>query len=207
MDFLGRGRSSQEPNHLHGVMSSFPPPSSTFVCFPILVFGLLFVSFHVRLYLIMVLLFLCQQFILLPCHLIMCCVNRVLLCCRSLWMTDLSGLLTCVDVCSFIGITAQVYTLHWGLWRLFSAGFTSADISVFLSVSDWPCQSLCQSCSISFPLHLSLVHKVTLFAPLPLLLSFTLFILNSLCVSLFFVNLHCLFSISRVLSAQHHFIL
>lgn len=84
MDFLGRGRSSQEPNHLHGVMSSFPPPSSTFVCFPILVFGLLFVSFHVRLYLIMVLLFLCQQFILLPCHLIMCCVNRVLLCCRSL---------------------------------------------------------------------------------------------------------------------------
>lgn len=119
MDFLGRGRSSQEPNHLHGVMSSFPPPPSTFVCFPILVFGLLFVSFHVRLYLTMVLLFLCQQFILLPCHLIMCCVNKVLLCCRSLRMMDLSGLLTCVDVCSFIGITAQVYTLHLGLWRLF----------------------------------------------------------------------------------------
>lgn len=96
-------------------------------------FGLLFVSFHVRLYLIMVLLFLCQQFILLPCHLIMCCVNRVLLCCRSLRMMELSGLLTCVDVCLFIGITAQVYTLHLGLWRLFSAGLTSADISVFLS--------------------------------------------------------------------------
>lgn len=142
----------------------------TFVCFPILVFGLLFVSLHVRLYLIIVLLFLCQQFILLPCHLIMCSVSRVLLWCCSLRMMELSGLLTCVDVCSFFGITAQVYRLHLGLWRLFSAGQTSADISIFLSMSEWPFQSLCQSSCILFPLRpfvLSLIHKIILSAPPP----------------------------------------
>lgn len=115
MDFLGRNCSSQEPNHLHGVMFFFlnSPPRS-FV-FPILVFGLLFVSSHVGLYLIIVLLFLCQQFILLPCHLIMCCVNSVLLQHHSLRMMVLSGLLTCGDVCSFIGIIAQVNTFDLGL--------------------------------------------------------------------------------------------
>lgn len=133
MDFLGRSCSSQEPNHLHGVMSFFFfTPSSTFVCFPILVFGLLFVSSHVGLYLIIVLLFLCQQFIPLPCHLITCCVNSVLLWHHSLPMMLSSGLLTCVDVCSFIGITAQVNTLRLGLWGLFSEGHTQADISVCL---------------------------------------------------------------------------
>ena len=95
-----------------------PPPTSTFVCFPVLAFGLLFVSYHVGLYLIIVLLFLCQQFIPLPCHLIMCCVNSVLLRASSFFcgLTVLSGLLTCVDVCSVAGITAQVNTLHLGLW-------------------------------------------------------------------------------------------
>lgn len=123
MDFLGRSCSSQEPNHLHGVMSFFFfTPSSTFVCFPILVFGLLFVSSHVGLYLIIVLLFLCQQFIPLPCHLIMCCVNNVLLQHHSLRMMVLSGLLTCVNVYSFSGITAQVNTLHLGLRGLLSEG-------------------------------------------------------------------------------------
>lgn len=156
MDFLGRGWSSQEPNHLHGVMSFFPPPASTSVCFPILVFGLLFVSFHVRLDLIMVLLFLCQQFILLPCHLIMCCVNRVLLCCCSLRMIELSGLLTCVAVCLYIGIISQVYALHLGLWRQFSAGLTSADIFVFQTLSNWPCQSICHSCGILYSLFILL---------------------------------------------------
>lgn len=191
MDFLGRGWSSQEPNHLHGVMSFSPPPASTFVCFPILVFGLLFVSFHVRLYLIMVLLFLCQQFILLPCHLIMCCVNRVLLCCCSLRMMRL---LTCVAVSLFIGIIAQVYTLHLGLWRQFSAGLTSADIVVFQTLSSWPCQSICHSCGILYSLFILLCASTRtqsyLLWPPPF--SFTLFILNSLCVSLSFVNLHCL---------------
>lgn len=95
-------------------------------------FGLLFVSSRVGLYLIIVLLFLCQQFIPLPCHLIMCCVNSVLLWHHSLPMMVSSGLLTCVDVCSFIGITAQVNTLHLGLWGLFSEGHKQADISVFL---------------------------------------------------------------------------
>lgn len=104
----------------------FFTPSSTFVYFPILVFDLLFVSSHVGLYLIIVLLFLCQQFILLPCHLIMCCVNSVLLRHHSLRMMVLSGVLTCVDVCSFIGISAQVNTLHLGLCGLFSEDHTPA---------------------------------------------------------------------------------
>lgn len=165
MDFLGRSCSSQEPNHLHGVMSFFFffTPSFTFVCFPILVFGLLFVSSHVGLFLIIVLLFLCQQFILLPCHLIMCCVNSVLLRHHSLRMIVLSGLLTCVDVCSFIGITAQVNTLHLGLWWLFSEGHAPTHISIFLSVSPCHCwNSLsvahCSPCSISFALCSSSVH-------------------------------------------------
>lgn len=118
MDFLGRNCSSQEPNHLHGVMFFFVfffKLSSTLICFSILVFGLLFVSSHVGLYLIIVLLFLYQQFILLPCHLIMCCVNSVLLQHHSLRMMVLSGLLTCGDVCSFIGIIAQVNTFDLGL--------------------------------------------------------------------------------------------
>lgn len=103
----------------------------------------------------MVLLFLCQQFILLPCHLIMCCVNRVLLCCCSLRMMELSGLLTCVAECLFIGIIAQVCTLHLGLWRLFSAGLTSADIFVFQTLYNWPCQSICHSCGILYSLFIS----------------------------------------------------
>lgn len=139
-------------------------------------FGLLFVSSHVGLYLIIVLLFLCQQFILLPCHLIMCCVNTVCCCCIILcgWWCYL-GLLTGVDVCSFIGITAQVNTFHLGLWGLLSEGHTQADISVFLSLSHCHCQSLCSSlsCSISFSLFVPLYSplsyhksaKITLFAP------------------------------------------
>lgn len=99
----------------------FFTPSFLFVCFPILVFGLLFVSSHVGLYLIIVLLFLCQQFIPLPCHLIMCCVNSALLQHHSLLMMLLSGLLTCVDVCSFIGITSQVNTVGLGLCTKISA--------------------------------------------------------------------------------------
>lgn len=146
-----------------------------FVCFPILAFGLLFVSSPVGLYLIIVLLFLCQQFIPLPCHLIMCCVNSVLLRHHSLRMMVLSGLLTCVDVCSFIGITAQVNTLHLGLWGLFSEGHTLADISVFLSVSRCHCQSLFLSILFYFVLSLavfppSLIHKsakITLSASFP----------------------------------------
>lgn len=86
--------------------------SSTFICFPILALGLLFISSHVGLCLVLVLLFLCKQFILLPCHLITACVNSVLLPHHSLRMMLLSGLLTCVDACSFIGITAQVNRLH-----------------------------------------------------------------------------------------------
>ena len=105
-----------------------------YVCFPILVFGLLFVSSHVRLYLIIVLLFLCQQFVPLPRHLITCCVNSLWLRHYSLPMMVLSGLLTCVDVCSFIWITAQVNTLHLGLWGLFSEGSATAFISCFLSL-------------------------------------------------------------------------
>lgn len=123
MDFLGRNYDSQEPNHLHGIMFLiflccflflyiFCTSSSTFICFPIPVFGLLFVSSHVGLYLIIVLLFLCQQFIPLPCHLITRCVNSVLPRHHSLPMMLLSGLLTCVDARSFIRITAQVNRLR-----------------------------------------------------------------------------------------------
>ena len=68
----------------------------------------------------------------------MCCVNSVLLRASSFFcgLTVLSGLLTCVDVCSVAGITAQVNTLHLGLWGDSSSeGQAQADISVFLSVS------------------------------------------------------------------------
>lgn len=104
-----------------------------YVCFSILVFGL-FVSSHVGLYLIIVLLFLCQQFVLLPRHLITCCVNSLWLRHYSLPMMVLSGLLTCVDVCSSIWITAQVNTLHLGLCGLFSEGSATAFMSCFLSL-------------------------------------------------------------------------
>lgn len=162
MDFLGRSCSSQEPNHLHGVMSFFLflyPPLRVRLFFnpcvwPIICF------LPCRLYLIIALLFLCQQFIPFPRHLIMCCVNSLLLRHYSLRMMVLSGLLTCVDVCSFIGITAQVNTLHLGLWGLFSEGRASADISVFLLVPRCHCQFLCfsLSCSILFSFCLSFTH-------------------------------------------------
>lgn len=170
MDFLGRSCSSQEPNHLHGVMSFllllllflflfFLTSSSTMVvCFPIPVFGLLFVSSHVSLYLIIVLLFLCQQFIRLPRHLIMCCVNSLLSRLHSLWMMVLSGLLTCVDVCSFIGITAQVNTLHLGVWGPFSGGrapLVSPSVPLPSPLSPF----LALFCSLF--VHLSLIHKIT----------------------------------------------
>lgn len=45
----------------------------------------------------------------------MCCLNSVLLQHHSLRMMVLSGLLTCGDVCSFIGIIAQVNTFDLGL--------------------------------------------------------------------------------------------
>lgn len=55
----------------------------------------------------------------------MCQVNCVLLQHPSFRMMVLSRLLTCVDFCSFIGITAQVNTLHLELLELFSDGHTS----------------------------------------------------------------------------------
>lgn len=154
----------------------------------------------------MVLLFLCQQFILLPCHLIMCCVNRVLLCCCSLWMMELSGLLTCVAVSLFIGITAQVYTLHLGL---FSAGLTSADIFVFQALSNWPCQSMSHACGILYSLFILLcafTHTQSyLLWPSAYFSSLSHSSYSTLCVSLSFVNLHCLLTVSGGLSAQHNF--
>lgn len=74
-----------------------------FVCFPFLVFGLLFVSSHVGFYLIIVLLFLCQHFTLLPCHLIMYCVNSVLL--RESFFAD-DGVIWVIDLCCCVFI-------HW----------------------------------------------------------------------------------------------
>lgn len=75
-----------------------------FVCFPISsCLPPLHVCVRVGLYHIMLLLFLCSQFILLSCHPIMCCANRVLLCLRFEWMMELSRSRTRVTVCSFSG--------------------------------------------------------------------------------------------------------
>lgn len=143
MDFLGRSRSSQEPNHLHGVMSFFffsPPPLSSpprFVCFPVLAFGLLFVSYHVGLYLIIVLLFLCQQFIPLPCHLIMC-VLTVCWCGHHPFLR-IDGVIWVIDLCRCVfsrwDYCSGKYTSSGTLGGLSSEGQAQADISVFLSVS------------------------------------------------------------------------
>lgn len=77
--------------------------SSMFVCFPISsCLPLLRVSLRVGLYHIMLPLFWCSQFILLPCHPIMCRANRVLLSLCSKWVMELSHLQTCVSVCSLL---------------------------------------------------------------------------------------------------------
>lgn len=102
MDFLGRSWSSQEPNHLHGVMSVF---IGFFFCN--LLYVHLFsnphvwwvVSQHVRVCLIIVLLFLCPNFIPLPCHRVMCCIFRCYDLFRFLRTMDESAFVT--NVCSF----------------------------------------------------------------------------------------------------------
>lgn len=141
MDFLGGSCSSQEPNHFF-----YPPPPPCFVCFPILAFGLLFVSSHVGLYLIIVLLFLCQQFIPLPCHLIMCCA--VILCG---WWCYLGYWLVSMCVHS-LGLLAQVNTLKyfWG-----DCSLRATHQQIFLLASRCHCLSLCcsLSCSSSFFLY------------------------------------------------------
>lgn len=93
-----------------------------FVCFPISsCLPPLRVSLRVAVYHIMLPLFWCSQFILLPCHPIMCCANRVLLCLSSEWMMELSHSRTRVSVCSFIRAAAQAHTFQFGLWKVFSA--------------------------------------------------------------------------------------
>lgn len=126
MDFLGRSRGSQEPNHLHVVMffcccfCCIFSPLYLLPCVRLFFQSLcyLFPPPDVGLHLIIVLLFLCLQSIPLPRRLIMRRVNSLLLRLHSLRMMVLSGLLTAVHVCSFIGITTQVNTLHSGLWAL-----------------------------------------------------------------------------------------
>lgn len=56
-----------------------------------------------------------------------------------------------------------------------------------------------------FAIHLHSYTKLPSLALCLLFLFFTLFIVNSLCVSLSFVNLHCLLTVSGGLSAQHNF--
>lgn len=120
----------------------------------------------------------------------MCYVNSVLLRHHSLRMMVLSGLLTCVDVCSFSGITAQVNTLHLGLWGLFSKGHTLADISVCvplpLSVFLFLPMLFYFALSLSlFPLLLrhksaKITLSVSVFlSPLPTSLIYSLFLLCS----------------------------
>lgn len=82
MGFLGRSRSSLGAKSFDWCnvcfyclfFFFFLPPPPTFICFPILVFGDLFLH-HVGVCLIIALLFLCPNFILLPCHLIMRCMQ------------------------------------------------------------------------------------------------------------------------------------
>lgn len=175
-------------------------------------FGLLFVSSHVGLYLVIVLLFLCQQFIVLPCHLITCCVNSVLLRRHSLRMMVFSGLLTCADVCSFV-------------WDYCSGKYTSfgtlGTVLRGLKTSRYFCLSVCVplpsqififlSVSFIFTFYMSLcpssvISQNNTFYFLGLVF-YTYHTPQSLCFELFlyFFCSHHLFSIPPVVSAQHYF--
>lgn len=78
MDFLGRSRSSLVAKSFECgkifvfIVFFLPPP--TIICFPVLMFGDLF-PHHVGLCLIIALLLWCPNFIPLPCHLIMYCMQ------------------------------------------------------------------------------------------------------------------------------------
>lgn len=120
-------------------------------------------------------------------------------------MILLSGFLTCVDVCSFTGITAQVNTLHLGPWGLLSEGHTTADISVFLSLSYCHCQSLCFSLSHLFrfpPLSLFTLHYYTQISQnntfYHLSLFSILYVWHSLSVSLFLQQASSIFHVFSV---------
>lgn len=147
-------------------MSFFSPrrPSSMFVCFPISsCLPPLRVCVRVGLYHIMLLLFLCSQFILLPCHPIMCCANRVLLCLRSEWMMELSRSRTRVTVCSFSGPAAQVHAIEFGLRKVFSASvvFLAGRHSLIVAPSLSPLLHL--SCSwFPFPGQLRYLFSLSL---------------------------------------------
>lgn len=124
-----------------------------FVCFPI---SSCLPPLRVGLYHIMLPLFLCSQFILLPCHPIMCCANRVLLCLCSEWMMELSHSRTRVTVRSFIWAAAQVHAIQFGLWKVFSA------VCCF---PGWALQSHC--CSFPVSSSSSFIVWVSLFQSTP----------------------------------------